>query len=124
MIYTTQPGESFDAEILRQELVAALGSTGWHINTAGNTVEFTYRQEWLSELAFAGTAPTVVQLYADAEAVILAHFANGAPRETNKTILKQIAVLEARQTPRRVREGGAWLANLEVQISALRKQLK
>lgn len=60
MIYTLQPGQSFDAEILRQELVAALGPDDWHINTAGNTVEF-----------FGDGDPS---------AVILAHFDNGATR--------------------------------------------
>jgi len=65
MKYTLQEGQSFDPEILRQELVAAIGSDGWHISTSGNTVEF-------------------VGDGFDPEAVILAHFDNGAARETAK----------------------------------------
>lgn len=104
MIYTLQEGQSFDAEILRQELVAALGANGWHINTAGNTVEF-------------------VGDGFDPEATILAHFNGAVKRDHNAPILKQITTLEATQTPRRVREGGAWLAALDAQIAALRGQL-
>lgn len=96
MIYTTQPGESFDAEILQQELVAAIGPNGWYLNTSGNQVDFTYRQEWLSELAFAGPAPTIQQLYQDAEEVILAHFANSVTRDHNKAIDTTISTMEAK----------------------------
>jgi hypothetical protein len=48
----------------------------------------------------------------------------------NELILQQIVALEATQTPRRIREGGAtvagatWLADLEAQIAALRVGLK
>jgi hypothetical protein len=41
----------------------------------------------------------------------------------NDLIIKQIADLEATQTPRRVREGGQWMIDLEAQIAALREQL-
>jgi hypothetical protein len=109
MIYTTQLGESFDAEILRQELVAAIGADGWYLNTAGNTVEF---------VCYTGAGPSI-----SADSTVLAHFANGTIREANKAILKQIAELEATQTPRRVREGGQWMIDLEVKIAALRGQL-
>ena len=61
MIYTCKQDENFDPEILRQELVAAIGADGWHLNTAGSTVEFV------------GDA-------FDPEAVILAHFTNGPAR--------------------------------------------
>jgi hypothetical protein len=107
MIFTIdkEKNESFDAETLRQELVIAIGADGWHLNTAGNTVEF-------------------VGDGFDPSATILAHFANGATRTANKAILKQIAELEAKQTPRRVREGGAWLIALEAQVAALRGQLQ
>ena len=105
MIYTTQEGQSFDPEILRQELVAAIGADGWYLNTAGNTVEF-------------------VGEGFDPEATILAHFANGATREANKAILKQIAELEATQTPRRVREGGQWMIDLDAEIAVLRMTLQ
>jgi hypothetical protein len=99
--YTTQENESFDAEILRQELVKAIGADGWYINTAGNTVTF-------------------VGEGFDPEATILAHFANGAKRDHNTAILKQIDALEAAQTPRRVREGGQWMVDLDAKIAALR----
>ena len=36
------------------------------------------------------------------------------------SIREQIAALEATQTPRRVREGGQWMVDLEAQIAALR----
>jgi len=75
MKYTTQPSESFDAEILRQELVAALGETGWSLNTAGNTVEF------VGEF--------------DPEATILAHFANGTAREAAKQAETEQKVADA-----------------------------
>ena len=113
MIYTTQEGQSFDPEILRQELVKAIGADGWYLNSAGDTVEF------VSNRVFGGEASD----YPQAESTILAHFANGATRESNKAILKQIADLEATQTPRRIREGGQWLADLESQIAVLREQL-
>ena len=106
--YTTQEGQSFDAETLRQELVKAIGPDGWHLNTAGNTVEFVQD-------------PT---RFFVPEEFILHHFANGEIREANKAILKQITELEATQTPRRVREGGAWMADLDAKIAVLRKELK
>ena len=43
---------------------------------------------------------------------------------TNMAIKKQIAALEATQTPRRVREGGQWMIDLDMQIATLRAQLK
>lgn len=107
MIYIAKENESFDAEILRQELVNAIGPDYWYINTAGNTVEF---------------CPTV-DLFADPAPTILAHFANGENRTHNAAILKQITALEATQTPRRVREGGAWMVELDAQIAALRESL-
>lgn len=109
MIYTLQEGQSFDAEILRQELVRAIGADGWYINTAGNQVDFV-----TADLAFM----------VGAGEVIAAHFANGETRDHNKAILKQIAELEATQTPRRIREGGQWMIDLEAQIAALRSQLQ
>lgn len=65
MIHTTTEGQSFDPEILRQELVAALGETGWHINTAGDQVEF-------------------VGEGFDLGSIILVHFDNGAAREADR----------------------------------------
>lgn len=65
MIYTLEEGQSFDAEILRQELVAALGADGWYINTGGNTVEFIQTDE----LLVLDPAPTITT-----------HFNNGAAR--------------------------------------------
>jgi hypothetical protein len=117
MIYTLQEGQSFDPEILRQELVAAIGSTGWHLNTAGNTVHLQMDRWFQSLLETDCEGPTT------AERAVLAHFANGTIREANKAILKQIVELEAKQTPRRVREGGQWMIDLEAQIAALRGQL-
>lgn len=76
MKYTCKPEESFDAEILRQELVAAIGPDGWHINTAGSTVEF------------------ITQLDLNPEATILAHFANSAKRDHNKAIDSDIQDME------------------------------
>ena len=113
MIYNCKDNESFDAEILRQELVAAIGEPNgdWHINTAGNTVQFNHA--WYDSEVPVGLI----------ESTILAHFANGATRTANAAILKQIADLEATQTPRRIREGGVWLAGLEAQIAVLRGQL-
>lgn len=111
MIYTTKENESFDAEVLRQELVAAIGADGWHLNTAGNTVTFVEQRPMYVEALIV-------------DETVEAHFANGATREANKAILKQIAELEATQTPRRIREGGAWMIDLEVKIAALRRMLK
>lgn len=108
MIYTLQEGQNFDAEILRQELVVAIGADGWHLNTAGNQVE------WINTDLPATTDP---------EPIIQLHFTNGPKREHNKAILKQITDLEATQTPRRIREGGQWLVDLEAQIQVLRGQL-
>ena len=65
MIYTITEGQSFDPEILRQELVATVGETGWYISTSGNQVEF-------------------VGEGFDPSEVILAHFANGLAREQAK----------------------------------------
>lgn len=110
MIYIAKENESFDAEILRQELVKAIGAEGWYLNTAGNTVD------WVKQC-------DDINIPAVAETTILAHFANGATRAHNAVILKQITVLEATQTPRRVREGGAWMVELDAQITALRGQL-
>lgn len=48
--------------------------------------------------------------------------------DPNAALDAQIAALEAQQTPRRIRDalltadGAAWLADLEAQISVLRKQ--
>ena len=95
MIYTLQEGQSFDPEILRQELVKAIGPDGWSLNTAGNEVNFVTTNELL--------------ITDEISSCILAHFSNGPTRESNKAILKQIAALEATQTPRRIREGGAWI---------------
>jgi hypothetical protein len=114
MIYTTQEGQSFDPEILRQELVAAIGADGWYISTAGNQVTF------------------VEQRPMDVEAVIVDevignHFANGAVRTANATLLKQIAELESQQTPRRIREAlvdPSWMQGVDAQIAALRGALK
>ncbi len=44
--------------------------------------------------------------------------------QPNIAIRKQIDALEALQTPRRVREGGQWMIDLNNQITALREQLK
>lgn len=108
MIYTAKENESFDAEILRQELVAAIGADGWHLNTAGNQVEFVH--DGITDII-------------DPAQFIQLHFTNGPTREHNAAIKKQIADLEATQTPRRVREGGQWMIDLEAQIAALRGQL-
>ena len=110
MIYTLQEGQSFDPEQLRVELVKAIGPDGWYLNTAGNTVEF--RQD--------GTLAEVL----NPEPTILTHFANGAKRTANAAILKQIAELEATQTPRRIREGGQWMVELDAKIAALRMTLQ
>jgi len=115
MIYTLQEGQSFDAEILRQELVKAIGPNGWNLQTAGNSVEFR-TDNGMSEQ----DSPFMLVVRNS----ILAHFSNSATRDHNKAILKQIADLEATQTPRRVREGGTWLADLDSKIAVLRKELK
>lgn len=77
MIYTTQPGESFDAEILRQELVVAIGPDGWSLQTAGNQVTF-------------------IGEGFDPSATIRAHFANSATREHNKGIDTDILSMETK----------------------------
>jgi hypothetical protein len=64
MKYTTTEGQSFDPEILRQELVATFGAEGNKISTAPGSVDY------LGE--------------GDASTVILAHFNNGAAREEQK----------------------------------------
>ena len=43
--------------------------------------------------------------------------------EANNAIIRQIIALEETQTPRRVREGGQWMVDLNAKISALRAQL-
>lgn len=129
MKYTLQEGQSFDAEILRQELIPVLGDQvidgeqSWWINTAGNSVELLRNEQAWSEVGFAGSPPQDT-FWQVAEQTILAHFTNGPKRESNRAILKQIAELEATQTPRRVREGGEWLKALDAQIAALRSQLQ
>lgn len=75
MIYTTAEGQSFDPEILRQELVATLGETGWHINTSANQVVFVGD----------GFDPSVT---------ILAHFDNGPAREQTRLKAKIKAIRE------------------------------
>lgn len=61
-------------------------------------------------------------------AAVMAYEANynaaQALQASNQVIKQQIDALEATQTPRRIREGGQWLADLNTQISALRAQLK
>lgn len=66
MKYTLSENQSFDPEVLHQELVTALGPTGWHINTYGDTVEFISTENL------------------DPEATILAHFDNGSTRTKNR----------------------------------------
>lgn len=83
MIYTTQPGESFDAEILRQELGKVLGEGAFVLNTAGNSVEI-----------YPSSPMNGVPDYTDAERVILAHFANSATRDHNKAVDKDIEAIE------------------------------
>jgi hypothetical protein len=111
MIYTLQEGQSFDAEMLRQELVVVIGPDGWYINTAGNTVEFVALPDFVLDPSDA----------------VLAHFANGTIREANKAVLKQIAELESKITPRRIREAlkdATWMNALDAEIAVLRGQLK
>lgn len=43
--------------------------------------------------------------------------------QPNNAIKAQIDALEATQTPRRVREGGQWMIDLNTQITALRAKL-
>lgn len=77
--YTTKENESFDAEILRQELVKAIGADGWYINTAGNQVTF-------------------VGEGFDPEATILAHFAKDRTADKHNAALDaQITALERQQ---------------------------
>lgn len=40
MIFKTTEAQSFDAEVLRQELEAAFGTSGWYIKTGPGEVEF------------------------------------------------------------------------------------
>ena len=51
--------------------------------------------------------------------------AGGTPTKitANDMLFMQIGFLEDTQTPRRMREGGTWLAALNAQIIALRAQL-
>ena len=55
---------------------------------------------------------------------LTAAFTGYAAHAANETIKAQIFALEATQTPRRVREGGQWMIDLNNQIEALRAQLK
>lgn len=123
MIYTLQEGQSFDAEILRQELVAALGAEGWHINTAGSEV-VVINENRVPYTGSNDVIPSEEVFWRTVETVILAHFANAATRTHNAAIFKQITALEATQTPRRVREGGVWMSNLDAAIAMLRSQLQ
>ena len=61
----------------------------------------------------------------DAEiAQVNADAAAWAASQPNESIKAQISALEATQTPRREREGGQWMIDLNNQIEALRAQLK
>lgn len=125
MIYTCKENESFDAEILRQELVASIGADGWHLNTAGNQVFFIPDSSLVAPYTGSNDVEGVEEkaLWNSVNQTIQLHFTNGPKREHNKAILKQITDLEATQTPRRIREGGQWLVDLEAQIQVLRGQL-
>lgn len=83
MKYTTKENESFDAEILRKELVAAIGPNGWSLQTGGNTVTFDYAWGELPE-----GYPALI------ESTILAHFANSAKRENNTSVSQNIQAIE------------------------------
>lgn len=61
------------------------------------------------------TDAEIAQMNADAAAFVAA--------QSNNAIKAQIDALEATQTPRRVREGGQWMTDLNTQITALRAQL-
>ena len=89
MKYTLTEGQSFDPEILRQELVVAIGESTeilfdgstrqrWMLSTGGSQVDFKIHPELLD-------IPTVGPVMMDAgEVVILTHFDNGAAREQAK----------------------------------------
>lgn len=107
MIYTTQPGQSFDAELLRQELVKAIGPDGWSLQTAGNTVELRISNGDLIDKKFYQQSADdfnvgkpdkqlSAYVYEAAEPVVLAHFANSATRDHNKSIDADIAAMEAK----------------------------
>lgn len=83
MIYAITEGQSFNLEILRQELVASLGATGWYILEASNQVEF-------------------VGEGFDPSATILAHFDGGTAREQArlKTQIKQIRETSLEKFPK------------------------
>ena len=68
--YITTETQSLDPAVLYQELVAAIGSKGWYINTAGKTVDVIQTDMSLD--------------LSNAEAVILAHFDNGPVRDLSK----------------------------------------
>ena len=54
---------------------------------------------------------------------LTAAFPGYLAQAANESIHSQISALEATQTPRRVREGGQWMIDLNNQIAALRAQL-
>ena len=64
MKYTLVDGQSFDAEILHQELVAVFGDEGNKLSTAPGSVDYFGE--------------------GDASAIILAHFDNGLAREATR----------------------------------------
>lgn len=64
-----------------------------------------------------------VKLTADEITQYNANAAAFAAAQPNELIKDQIAALESTQTPRRVREGGQWMIDLNTQITALRAQL-
>ena len=65
-----------------------------------------------------------VELTPDELAQVDADKAAWEAAQPNELIKAQISALEATQTPRRVREGGQWMIDLNNQIEALRAQLK
>jgi hypothetical protein len=108
-IVVSAPGQ-IDAAALNEELKAALGKMPLASHNAQEAIVDCDPSE-----------------EATVRSVIEAHVANTAKREHNAGIDKQIAALEARVTPRRMREavtgpGKVWLDDLDDQIAVLRAQ--
>lgn len=108
MKYTITEGQ-YDAAILADELIAAFG-TAYGLSTAG------------TELTLYDVPDEAAVV-----AIIDAHVARTEIREANKVILKQIIDLEAKITPRRIRESlvdATWMKALDAEIWILRGQLQ
>jgi len=112
-----EPPYSINASALNDELAAALGGWGNGWSARHNAVEA------IVDLDDARRADEAL-----VRTVVEAHIANTDKREHNRTVIEQIAALEAKVTSRMVREAvlGSTprLQAVETKIAALRATLQ